>query len=171
MSRTTAPRARSPRPFLSKIKSRDALARALKARAFQGKRVVFTNGCFDLLHPGHVTYLERAKRLGDVLVVALNSDSSVRMIKGPKRPVVTLKDRAKVIAALESVDFVTSFSESTPLKTITLLKPTLIVKGGDWPVDQIVGAKEAPTWGGRARALTLVAGRSTTHILKRLGVE
>lgn len=150
--------------FLSKIKSPTSLKRALGPR--RGK-IVFTNGCFDILHKGHVTYLERAKRLGDILVVALNSDTSIQKIKGPTRPINPLQDRLEVMAALESVDFVTWFEEETPLHLIRLLKPKVLVKGGDWKVDQIVGAPDVIAAGGRVRSLPYIKGRSTTQIIAK----
>ena len=129
---------------------------------------MFTNGCFDILHAGHVTYLEKAKRLGDILVVGLNSDSSVRRIKGPGRPVNPEGDRARVIAALEAVDFVTLFSEDTPLNLICELRPNILVKGADWKKGQIVGAKEVQSWGGKVKQIPLVPGRSTSAILEKM---
>ena len=151
----------------SKILNLKALVKVIRSRALRGKKIVFTNGCFDLLHAGHVHYLEHAKRLGDVLIVALNSDASVRRLKGPERPLNRLEDRAKVIAALESVDFVTAFEEDTPLRAILAIEPDLIVKGGDWKVAQIVGSSEARAWGGRAKSLPFVAGKSTTALIRR----
>ena len=154
-----------PRTSKSKIFSRTALARKLASR--KKTKVVFTNGCFDLIHPGHVSYLEKARKLGDFLVVALNSDDSVRKLKGPSRPVNPLKSRMEVMAALECVDFVTSFSEDTPLETIRLLKPHILVKGGDYDLSTIVGAKEVRALGGKVKALPFVDGHSTTAILKK----
>jgi rfaE bifunctional protein nucleotidyltransferase chain/domain len=151
----------------TKIHSLKSLQKKLGSLSFRRKKIVFTNGCFDLLHAGHVRYLEHAKRLGDVLVVALNSDESVRRLKGPERPLNGLQDRAKVIAALESVDFVTAFEDDTPLHAILCLRPHWIVKGGDWKVSQIVGAREARTWGGRAKSLPFVKGKSTTALIHR----
>ncbi len=155
---------RSKRTLLSKVKSPQSLKRKL---ANLRKRTVFTNGCFDLLHKGHVTYLEKARAQGDLLIVALNSDDSVRRLKGSDRPINPLADRLEVIAALESVDFVTWFEEDTPLELIQLLKPKVLVKGGDWKVDQIVGAKEVLAWGGKVRSLTYIKGRSTTDIIAK----
>ena len=152
-----------------KIKSADALARIL--RRTKKAKIVFTNGCFDILHPGHVSYLERAKRLGTVLIIGVNSDNSIRRIKGPNRPVNTLKDRLTVLAALESVDYVTWFGDETPLKLIRKLKPDVLVKGGDWKPSQIVGADDVLARGGTVRSLKFVAGKSTTGLLKRLGAE
>lgn len=157
------------RKLLSKVKSPAALKRAL-ATARKGRRkpkVVFTNGCFDLLHKGHVTYLERARAQGDLLVVALNSDDSVKRLKGPARPVNALADRMEVMAALECVDFVTFFEEDDPLKLITMLRPDVLVKGGDWKVDQIIGGREVLSWGGKVKSLTFVEGHSTTKMIER----
>ncbi len=140
----------------------------LKLKRARPRRVVFTNGCFDILHPGHVRYLERARALGDCLIVALNSDESVRSIKGPARPINRLKDRAQVMAALESVDYVTWFTTSTPLKLIERLKPNVLAKGGDWPVSKIVGADVVIARGGRAVSIPFVAGHSTTSVLSKI---
>ncbi len=157
-----------PRSPSSKIKARGSL-KALLARARRsGKRVVFTNGCFDLIHPGHVSYLARARALGDLLVVALNADASVRKLKGPTRPVNSLKDRLIVMAALECVDYVTSFSEETPLQIIRELKPQVLVKGGDWKAKDIVGSEDVLASGGRVRSLPFLKGKSTTGILARI---
>ena len=155
------------RKFHSKIKSPNELRKVFAA--FKGKnKIVFTNGCFDLLHKGHVTYLEKARSLGDVLVIALNTDNSVKKLKGPDRPINKLRDRMSVIAALESVDFVTWFSADTPLQLIRLLKPKVLVKGGDWNASQIVGADDVMSWGGKVYSLPYVAGRSTTKILQKM---
>lgn len=134
-----------------------------------GATVVFTNGCFDLLHRGHVEFLERARALGSVLVVGLNADASVRAIKGPGRPVVPARDRAAVLAALAAVDAVTVFEEATPAALIAALEPDVLVKGGDWPVEQIVGAADVLRRGGRVASLPLTPGYSTTELLERLG--
>ncbi len=154
------------RSFRSKIKSPSAIRRAL--RSLKKRRAVFTNGCFDILHKGHVTYLEQARKLGDCLVVALNSDDSVKRLKGPSRPLNTLADRIEVLASLESVDFVTWFEEDTPLETVLAIKPSILVKGGDWSVDTMVGAKEVQSWGGKVRSLPYVEGRSTTKLIERV---
>jgi D-beta-D-heptose 7-phosphate kinase/D-beta-D-heptose 1-phosphate adenosyltransferase len=155
-----------PRSSRSKIKSASALARVLARRG--RKKVVFTNGCFDLLHRGHVSYLERARRLGALLVVALNTDPSVKRLKGRGRPVSPLSDRLEVLASLEAVDFVTWFSEDTPLKVIRKLRPDVLVKGGDYRANSIVGASEVRSWGGRVKTLPFVKGRSTTGLLARI---
>ena len=149
---------------ISKIRSPKALKRQLSGKS---KKVVFTNGCFDILHKGHVQYLENAKALGDILVVAVNSDASVRKLKGPERPINPLGDRMEVIAGLASVDYVTWFEEDTPLLLIRFLKPRFLVKGGDWKAEQIVGGQDVLSWGGKVRSLKFVPGRSTTQIIAR----
>ena len=133
----------------------------------KGRRVVFTNGCFDLLHSGHVAYLEQARKLGDALVVALNGDASVRRLKGPGRPLVPLKDRANVIAGLESVDAVTWFSETTPVKLVGKIKPLVYVKGGDYDITKIPEFPVVKSYGGKAMALTFVKGRSTSKLIQK----
>jgi D-beta-D-heptose 7-phosphate kinase/D-beta-D-heptose 1-phosphate adenosyltransferase len=133
-----------------------------------GERVVFTNGCFDLLHVGHVTYLERARRHGHHLVVGLNTDDSVRRLKGPERPLIRQDDRARVLAALASVDRVVLFDEDTPLRLIEQLRPDVLVKGADYSEDQVVGAEQVRSWGGRVVLVPLVEDRSTTGIIERM---
>jgi D-beta-D-heptose 7-phosphate kinase/D-beta-D-heptose 1-phosphate adenosyltransferase len=133
-----------------------------------GKKVVFTNGCFDIIHPGHIDFLRRAKALGDSLVVAINSDDSVRRIKGVNRPVFNENERAELLAALEMVDMVTSFAEDTPLEIILKIRPDILVKGADWGLDDIVGRSEVEGWGGRVEALALVEGQSTSGIVNRV---
>lgn len=132
-----------------------------------GQRVVFTNGCFDLLHIGHIALLEQARRLGERLIVALNSDSSVRRVKGPHRPVVGQHERAKVLAALSAVDAVVIFDESTPLKLIETLRPDVLVKGGDYTQENVIGAREVRAWGGRVELIALVEGVSTTRLIAK----
>jgi rfaE bifunctional protein nucleotidyltransferase chain/domain len=134
----------------------------------QGKRVVFTNGCFDLLHRGHVELLNEAKRLGDVLIVGLNSDASMQTIKGRGRPILGEDDRAFLLANLNAVDFVVIFEEDTPLALITALLPDVLVKGSDWNIDEIVGREVVERAGGEVRALPLVPNRSTTDIVKKI---
>lgn len=151
-----------------KIKQLKELQEIIARLKAKGKKVVFTNGCFDLLHYGHVQYLEEAKRKGDILVVALNSDASVRRIKGKKRPLVSQKDRLKVVAALESVDYVVVFEEDTPLKAIKLLKPDILIKGADWQKSNIVGGDFVTSYGGRVATVKLSAGRSTTKLIKKI---
>ncbi len=149
----------------SKIKSPASLKTILKK--LKRAKPVFTNGCFDLLHKGHVSYLERAKKLGTHLIVAINSDSSVRKLKGPTRPINPLADRLEVMAALEAVDFVTWFSEETPKKLIQKLKPLVLVKGGDWKPEQIIGSEDVLSWGGKVRSLPYIEGRSTTKMIEK----
>ena len=134
----------------------------------KGRRVVFTNGCFDLLHPGHAQYLAEARALGDALIVALNSDGSVRRLKGEGRPILNETERAEVMAALEAVDFVTIFDEETPRQLIAALLPDVLVKGGDWPIEQIVGREEVEAAGGRVLSLPYRQGSSTTDIIERI---
>lgn len=152
----------------NKIRSRENLARLARRLRSRGKRIVFTNGCFDLIHTGHVTYLEKAKRLGDILMIGLNSDASVRRLKGRSRPLTGEKDRLRVLAALEAVDFVTLFSEDTPLNLIRKIRPHILVKGADWAEDQIAGAKEIRSWGGRVKRVRLVPGRSTSALVRKM---
>lgn len=142
-----------------------ALASRLRAK---GKRIVFTNGCFDILHAGHVKYLQKARSLGDVLILGLNSDRSVRKIKGPSRPIVCQKDRAEVIASLNSVDYVVTFGEATPLRLIKAIRPRVLVKGADWKVGSIAGADFVKSYGGRVVAISLVKGRSTTGLIRKI---
>lgn len=134
----------------------------------RGQKVVFTNGCFDLLHVGHVRYLQQAKSLGDVLVVGVNSDRSVRVLKGETRPLQIESDRSEILAALRAVDYVCLFDEETPLNLIKAVEPDVLVKGGDWPVDQIVGSKFVLDRGGQVLSLPFVEGRSTTKIIQKM---
>jgi rfaE bifunctional protein nucleotidyltransferase chain/domain len=133
-----------------------------------GRRVVFTNGCFDLLHPGHIQLLEAARAMGDALVVGLNSDESVRSLKGPSRPVIPQQERAEILANLECVDAVVVFNELTPQKTVAALLPDILVKGGDWPDNQIVGREEVEATGGKVVLIDVVQGYSTTEILRKI---
>ena len=133
-----------------------------------GEKLVFTNGCFDLLHVGHVTYLAEARTLGTKLIVGINSDASVRKLKGASRPIQSEYDRATILAALRSVDLVVVFSQDTPLLLIEELLPHVLVKGGDYKVDDIVGAKEVLAHGGEVKVLSFVAGKSTSAIVARI---
>ncbi len=152
-----------------KVISRGAAARWVKKIQAQGRTVAFTNGCFDLLHPGHVAYLEQARSLGDALVVGVNTDDSVRrLFKGPGRPVTPEADRARVLAALACVDRVVLFPEDTPLELLTALQPDVLVKGGDYQVSEIVGREVVEARGGRVLALPFVPGYSTTELLERI---
>ena len=133
-----------------------------------GRRVVFTNGCFDLLHPGHIRSLESARKLGDVLIVGINSDSSVRQLKGPGRPVIPERERAEILAAFECVDAVVIFDELTPREVISRLLPDVLVKGGDWAGDKIVGREEVEAAGGKVVSISVVPGYSTSAILQKI---
>jgi D-glycero-beta-D-manno-heptose 1-phosphate adenylyltransferase len=133
-----------------------------------GRRVVFTNGCFDLLHPGHIETLEKARSLGDVLVVGVNSDRSVREMKGTGRPILPERERAEILAALESVDAVVVFDEPTPKEIISALLPDVLVKGGDWASKQIVGREEVEAAGGKVISIPVLAGYSTSAILEKI---
>jgi D-beta-D-heptose 7-phosphate kinase/D-beta-D-heptose 1-phosphate adenosyltransferase len=134
----------------------------------RGKKIVFTNGCFDLLHVGHIRYLQEARALGDYLIVALNSDLSVRQLKGPDRPVQTQDDRCEILAALECVSAVTCFNEPTPLAVIEKIQPDILVKGGDWAVEKIVGADFVIEKGGSVKSLPFHQGRSTTGLIDKI---
>ncbi len=153
---------------MGKILDREKLRAEVERLRREGKKIVFTNGCFDILHVGHVRYLQAARDLGDVLVLALNSDSSVRSIKGEKRPVVPEGERAEVISALKCVDYVTLFGEDTPLALIELLKPDILVKGGDWAEEKVVGRESVRKWGGRVAIIPQVEGASTTNIIDKV---
>ncbi len=145
-----------------------AAQKKIKEWRMRGKRIVFTNGCFDLLHPGHVDYLEKASAHGDILIVGLNDDDSVRHLKGGSRPVNPLSDRARMLTALRSVDMVISFPEDTPLKLIKSLMPDVLVKGDDYKPDDIVGAKEVRTHGGEVVVMPFVSGHSTSSLIERI---
>ena len=134
----------------------------------QNKKVVFTNGCFDILHPGHVDYLNKAKECGDVLIVALNSDSSVKRIKGDKRPILKLEERAFIIGNLKAVDFVTYFEEDTPEKIIAELIPDYLVKGEDWDINKIIGREIVEKNGGEVKRIKFVSNRSSTDIISTI---
>ena len=153
---------------MHKILNRKILKDKLEALRKEGKKIAFTNGCFDILHVGHVRYLKEAKKTADILVLALNSDASVRSIKGLKRPFVSEEERAEVLAALEYIDFVTIFHELTPLELICYLKPDILIKGGDWPEDKVVGRDEIKKWGGHVTIIPEVAGKSTTNIVDKI---
>jgi rfaE bifunctional protein nucleotidyltransferase chain/domain len=154
--------------MVKKIKGTKELARIIAGLKAKGKKIVFTNGCFDLLHYGHVQYLATAKNKGDILVVGLNSDASVKSIKGQSRPLIREKDRARIIAALESVDYVVIFNDDTPLKLIKLIKPDILIKGADWKKNNIVGSDCVLAGGGRVFTIKLAKGRSTTELIKKI---
>jgi len=151
-----------------KIISLVNLIRKVRALKQQGCRIVFTNGCFDILHFGHVKYLQEAKAKGDYLVVAVNSDSSIKKIKAKNRPVIGQSDRLKTIAALASVDFAVLFNEDNPLKLIKALKPDVLIKGADWSKEKIAGADFVESYGGKAVTVNLVKGRSTSAIIEKI---
>jgi len=152
-----------------KVMTRDQLVPLLQAVRTQGKRIVFTNGCFDLMHIGHTRYLQAAKALGDVLVVGVNSDASVRSLnKAPDRPVVSEAQRAEVLAALGCVDYVVIFTEPDPLNLITAVQPDVLVKGGDWDIDRIIGRGVVEQRGGVVRTIPLVPDMSTTSLIQRI---
>jgi D-beta-D-heptose 7-phosphate kinase/D-beta-D-heptose 1-phosphate adenosyltransferase len=153
---------------MDKILNRQILKEKLDALRKEGKKIAFTNGCFDILHVGHVRYLREAKKTADVLVLALNSDFSVRSIKGEKRPLVNEEERAEILAALEFIDFVTIFEELTPQELIVYLKPDVLIKGGDWPEDKVVGRDDVKEWGGRVVLIPEVKGKSTTNIVEKI---
>ena len=150
----------------TKVLTRAGAARAVRAAQRRGERVVFTNGCFELLHVGDVRSLEQARAQGDRLVVALNTDASVRRNKGPGRPIVPARQRAEVLAALACVDWVLLFGEATPLATIEALRPDVLAKGGDWALDAIVGRAEVESWGGRVVRLREIPGVRTTKLVE-----
>lgn len=152
----------------TKITSLSSLKRKIERLKQNGKRIVFTNGCFDILHYGHTKYLQDAKTKGDYLVVAVNSDSSIKKIKAKNRPVVGQTDRLRVVAALGCVDFVILFNEDDPLKLIKSLKPDILVKGSDWSKKRIVGADFVESYGGKVLTVNLVKGRSTSSIIKKI---
>jgi len=153
---------------LEKLKSLDELAAIAAAARAKGQTVVFTNGCFDLLHCGHVHTLRQAKAAGDVLIVAVNSDRSVKSIKTPQRPILPETDRVELIAAMEMVDYVILFDEPDPYKLIAAIKPQVLAKGGDWSSDKIIGADIVEADGGRVVVIPYLKGFSTTEIIERI---
>ncbi len=152
----------------SKIKNLDVLTAIIAAEKGRGKRIVFTNGCFDLLHAGHVKYLQKARGLGDLLVLGLNSDASVRRLKGEKRPLIGEDERAHILAALDCIDYVVLFDDDTPLALITQLKPHILVKGGDYTPEGVVGREVVEAYGGRVELVPFVDCKSTTNIIERV---
>ncbi|MBI3110033.1 MAG: D-glycero-beta-D-manno-heptose 1-phosphate adenylyltransferase [Ignavibacteriales bacterium] len=153
---------------MGEVLSREALAAVCTRVKKAGKRVVFTNGCFDILHRGHVDYLTKAKALGDLLVVGVNGDDSVRRLKGPNRPVVNQDDRAAVLAALAAVDYVSLFDEDTPFELIRAIVPDVLVKGADWSVEAIVGKDVVEAAGGTVQTLEFLPNRSTSSIIQKI---
>jgi len=152
----------------NKIKTLPTLKKTLNRLKAKKKTVVFTNGCFDVLHVGHIEYLSKAKSLGDILIIGLNSDKSVRKLKGEKRPVVSQKNRAKVLSALSVVDFVVIFNDLTPIDLIKTIKPDVLVKGGDWKIKDIVGADFVKSRGGKVKSLRYIKGFSTKNLIKKI---
>lgn len=153
-----------------KIYDRRALAEELKARrqANPALQVVFTNGCFDLIHVGHLRYLWEARKQGDLLVVAINDDDSIRRLKGPERPILKLEERLQVLAGFACVDFVTWFGEDTPIPLLEELRPEVLVKGANYSIDGVVGREVAESWGAQVKTLTLTPGRSTTNLIEKV---
>ena len=154
--------------LINKIRSLSGLARIRTTLKSEGKRVVFTNGCFDLLHSGHVHVFKEAKKLGDVLIVAVNDDRSIKRIKGDSRPIFPLAERLEILESIEYIDYLVSFSEETPQKVISALLPDILVKGKDWKKDDVVGRKEVEEAGGAVVLVSLCEGQSTTSILEKI---
>lgn len=152
---------------MGQVKNFETIESSLAPFRSAGKKIVFTNGCFDLLHVGHVRYLQEARQLGDLLVIGVNSDASVKRLKGPTRPVQVENDRAEILAALAAVDFTVIFTEDTPENLIHKVKPDILVKGGDWQIDQIVGAPFVQSYGGKVMSLQFVDGKSTTKLIEK----
>ena len=152
----------------SKLCSLRSLSQWARRIRRSGRRIVFTNGCFDILHAGHVDYLERAAQMGDYLVIGLNSDRSTRKLKGPGRPVNRERDRARVLSAFSCVDRIAIFNDLTPIKLIHAVRPHILVKGADWPLHSIAGYREVLNWGGAIKRIRLLKGRSTTGILRKV---
>ncbi len=150
-----------------KVLSASQLDQAIADFKKNQKKIVFTNGCFDLLHIGHVRYLEQAKALGDILIVGINTDSSVQVLKGPTRPIQNENDRAEILASLKAVDHTVLFDEETPINLIKIVKPDVLVKGGDWKIEQIVGWDFVQGYGGEVKSLQFVDGKSTTNIIAK----
>jgi len=153
---------------MKKILTWEELKKAVEHNRGEGKKIAFTNGCFDILHAGHVQYLREARKTGDLLILGLNSDTSVRAIKGEKRPLVPQVERAEVVASLTAVDYVTVFDETTPLRLIEYLQPDCLVKGGDWQEDAVVGGDLVRSWGGKVVIVPLIEGISTTNIVDKI---
>jgi len=151
-----------------KVFSLDDLVQIRRRLKRQGKKVVFTNGCFDLLHAGHIRLFREAAGMGDCLIVALNSDTSVRRLKGPTRPIFPLPERFEILSAVEDIDYLVSFPETTPRKIIAALLPDVLVKGGDWGPDEIIGRAEVEGAGGRVARVRFVEGHSTSSIIRRI---
>lgn len=151
-----------------KIKEKETLLRIIQDLKTNKKRIVFTNGCFDLLHVGHIRYLEEAKALGDILVVGVNSDDSVRRLKGPGRPILPQEERIEILSGLGCVDYIIVFDESTPMELISSLQPQILVKGGDWTKETIVGREVVERSGGKVVILPFVEGTSTSNLIETI---
>jgi D-beta-D-heptose 7-phosphate kinase / D-beta-D-heptose 1-phosphate adenosyltransferase len=154
--------------MMRKVKNHDELREIVEDLKAAGKKIVFTNGCFDIMHTGHARYLQLAKSYGDILIVAVNSDESVRRIKGEKRPILPQAERAEMLASLAVVDYVTVFEEEDPSRVIAELMPDVLVKGGDWAVEEIIGRDIVETNGGRVYSIPYIEGASTTGIIERI---
>jgi D-beta-D-heptose 7-phosphate kinase/D-beta-D-heptose 1-phosphate adenosyltransferase len=151
-----------------KVQSWDRLAQIRENLRLKSQKIVFTNGCFDILHRGHIHLFRQAKRLGDVLTVAVNDDDSIRRLKGSGRPVFPLRERLEVLSAVEDIDYLASFSQDTPKELIDKIKPDVLVKGGDWQPDQIVGQESVESSGGKVVVIPYLPGRSTTEIIEKI---
>jgi rfaE bifunctional protein nucleotidyltransferase chain/domain len=152
----------------TKIKNINVLCKILDKERKKNKKIVFTNGCFDLIHLGHVTYLNDAKKFGDILVLGLNSDASVKRLKGSARPIFSQKDRAEILASFEFIDYIVIFSEDTPLNIIKKIKPNVLIKGGDYKINDIVGAPFVISMGGAVKTIPFVKDKSTSKMIKNI---
>jgi D-beta-D-heptose 7-phosphate kinase/D-beta-D-heptose 1-phosphate adenosyltransferase len=155
----------------SKIKNITQIKKIISRLQAKGKKIVFTNGCFDILHYGHVKYLQDAKKLGDFLVIGVNSDASVRRLKGKSRPIIPAKDRLRTLAALGCVDFLVSFPQDTPRELIKSLQPDILVKGADWKGKTIVGSDIVKNYGGKVKTIKFIPGRSTTKLIRKIAAK
>lgn len=153
---------------IEKIKKKEEISHIAEKLKAENKVIVFTNGCFDILHSGHIKYLYDAKKLGDILIVGLNSDSSIKRIKGEKRPIINQEERAYIISALEMIDFIVIFHDDTPYELIKCIKPNILVKGGDWDIEKIVGKDIVESYGGKVLNIPFVEGKSTSNIIQRI---
>lgn len=156
---------------MGKVSSWDNIIADVESLRQSGKKIVFTNGVFDLLHVGHVRYLQEARALGDALVIGVNADASVRRLKGPTRPVQVETDRAEILAALQCVDLTVIFTDDTPATLIEKVRPDILVKGGDWKIEDIVGAPFVQSYGGKVMSLQFIDGRSTTKIIEKAQIN
>ncbi len=154
--------------FFGEVLQKEALVQQVSLLKKQNKKIVFTNGCFDILHPGHTSYLAEARSLGDILVVGMDSDQSVHQLKGPERPIQNEKARSKTLSALRSVDFICIYDNGDPEPLIRAVQPDILVKGGDWAISQIKGADFVQSYGGEVRSLQFISGHSTTDIVQKI---